>query len=645
MQTVEFYETAPGNKPRGLLRILIRLVTAVGSADIPGRVSGSSRSLTDVRTLVLDEFGKGSVALETNVAGTAGAAEITAPVGSYYEAVLDEGSRPKVLWTFQVPNTPGPIWVGSCPQIVAPGALPSASALAAHEANASDPHAAAGYARLAVANVFTAAQRVPSLGVNIAPDATQASLMVVPPSAALRGQVVRANAAQVGNLMEFQDSATVPRGYFGPDARQVVNPPATVGTARIFDAQVGGASKFYVREDGVTVFGGAMLPAADALHDVGAVANRWRAAHFSGDLNTSSAVRASEAFYGPRFGALPGQGSTVFISEGLDRWSLNSAGAILPLATTYDLGGPSNIVRSGYFSQLALGSNPAPTGALRLTSGASIRGRDSVGADRRLLDWRTDDIIEIGDGGTLFLNAGLVRPGSPTLQDLGSAAAQWRDGHFSRSVHATGLVFPGTTGTVGFGLEGATDVLSTNLGFTYPSAIHLKVGVSNLLTGGWQVAPGGHLFPTADNLFDIGRSPDNLRPRNVWVAQTMTANDVKTSTVSIGTAGTWATTGSIRGENAFSIAARNNDNSANGFLMQYGVGATPAEKERVIMGNSLTVQYFDFQNEIYISGLKVLTTRRSAIANADGTLADLTTKFNSLLTSVMRPAGHGLIAA
>lgn len=65
------------------------------------------------------------------------------------------GLRP-VVYTIQVPATVGPHWVYDL-RVSVPGTLPAQNLLDAHAGSASDPHAAAGYAKKAGPQAFTGA--------------------------------------------------------------------------------------------------------------------------------------------------------------------------------------------------------------------------------------------------------------------------------------------------------------------------------------------------------------------------------------------------------------------------------------------------------------------------------------------------------
>jgi hypothetical protein len=134
---------------------------------------------------------------------------------------------------------------------------------------------------------------------------------------------------------------------------------------------------------------------------------------------------------------------------------------------------------------VAVGTNPAQTGACRLANNGALYGRNAGNtADKHLIRVNTDDTILVGQTGTTTIMQGAMVivgdsyysgnvMGNPTgTYDLGRLDAKWRDAYLSRAL---------TLGECPF----------ASLGAGYPIGTLANVSDSTIATIGGTIAGGG----------------------------------------------------------------------------------------------------------------------------------------------------------
>lgn len=108
-------------------------------------------------------------------------------------------------------------------------------------------------------------------------------------------------------------------------------------------------------------------------------------------------------------------------------------------ANTYDLGSSALPWRTVYAQAVALGTNPATAGAVRLANSDAIKGRNAANtANIQMIGTTSSNLIELGDGG---FNIRINDPMFPSgALDFGTLAAPWNN------VYGTAYHVGGTAG-------------------------------------------------------------------------------------------------------------------------------------------------------------------------------------------------------
>lgn len=182
-------------------------------------------------------------------------------------------------------------------------------------------------------------------------------------------------------------------------------------------------------------------------------------------------------------------------------------------------------------NSLAIGTNPAQSGALRLANMAPVQGRNAANtADIHLIRANVDDTVVVGNPGSSFVtqgslfivqsdaySAGNLMPNTTTTYDIGRADLKWKSGLFATSVEVgtnpaqsgairlgnnqkvkarnaantadIDLAMVGTDDSIVFGNTGSTNV--------YQGSVQLFSG-ANI---GFQSGPGAPTFAFDDNQF------------------------------------------------------------------------------------------------------------------------------------------------
>jgi head-tail adaptor len=123
-------------------------------------------------------------------------------------------------------------------------------------------------------------------------------------------------------------------------------------------------------------------------------------------------------------------------------------------AATHAAGGSDPIVGlvtgpdAAVAGSIAVGTNPAQSGAIRLANGQRITGRNAANtADQHLIRVNSDDTVNVGDQAHLLIlesptviaqndimSGGNMLPNADNVRDVGRADIKWRSGLFGTSV-------------------------------------------------------------------------------------------------------------------------------------------------------------------------------------------------------------------
>lgn len=310
-------------------------------------------------------------------------------------------------------------------------------------------------------------------------------------------------------------------------------------------------------------------------------------------------------------------------------FEVTSAGHLIPSSDgVFDLGGSSDQWRSIYAGTSIVNAGYYRGGTATDANAAGDWSSGLTGANRAWYDQSTQRMYYLG-AATAY--SGFVDPGSNVATDLSVAEAASTitsatfTTRFNRLTNTTGAVvvrgFQGNgTSTISWGIacnaagletvfnEAALDINYRVETQTLTHAIYADAGVNgvSLLTStvsAGTVTIGGHVLLSADNTYDIGAS-GATRPRTGYFGTSV--------------------------------------NVVAGAVLLDTNGITMGDAKNVILNTTTgtkigtaTTQKLGFWNATPV-------VQAAGIVDADGTLADITTKFNTLLATM---EAYGLLGA
>lgn len=264
------------------------------------------------------------------------------------------------------------------------------------------------------------------------------------------GRVVLANSIEIGatpattGAIRVQNNAAITARNSGNTADVpllALDDSATntveLGNSAIARVRIGAAAQPAV----IIVPTLGLVPTGDAAAPFGGAANRWTNGFFSGALivgtNPADAGAMRLANAGQivwRNAANSGNAGMVRVNAanelslgvtpGTDDWSVVAGGHLTPAITnTRDLGAPTVGVRIVYVgTAVAIGTNPAATGAVRIANAANITARNAANAaDINLMALDASDRLNLNlNTLSLVLNSPLTQL---TVGAAGAAAA------------------------------------------------------------------------------------------------------------------------------------------------------------------------------------------------------------------------------